>query len=326
MNSLTSHTSQTSHPDAQSVGDLVGRAFQIYRANITQWFRFLLFPTIFVLVSRIMVQSATAFMSAEKSSPLLVSIVVVLFGAACLTLLVARWLLLLRQLALVRIVNGLSSDLKDALKVVSGRQGALIAIGAFLVLMVSVTSVIFFLFVILCAFLFKRGSPLSFIPILLVYGSMFGWFISLGFIHASGFLISCAAVCEKQRISQVIGRGFSLSGRAFFRTLLGGFLIMITIVLLGPPLWLPVFVFCALDAFRMGFEGSGNSLPFHWQVLWSTWESLVDMVVWPICFIFFGLYYADMKVRQEGQDLSDNLAKLKTEYQSLLDGEVGSTA
>ncbi len=280
------------------------------------------------MVGRILVQGSTGLLAADKTSSSIGALATVVFGVALLGLLVARWFLLLRQLSLVRVVNSLSDNPELALKVVSSRQGALISIVLLLVTLVLLSTVACGTFIILSAFLFKRGSPLSFIPILVVYGSMFTWMISLAFIHAAGFLVFCAAVCEKQRISKVIGKGLSLSGRSFLRTLLGGFLIMVTIVVMGPPLWLPVFIICVADAFRMGYDATGGAIPFHWQVLWSTWESLIDMIVWPICFIFFGLYYADMKIRQEGQDLADNLAVLRIAYEAKEgpNGESVSTA
>lgn len=274
-----------------------------------------------------MIQGATTLLAAEKTTGAVIGIVGMLFFVACLVFIVARWFLLLRQLSLVRLVNGSSENLQESLKFVIGRQGALVVIGLAIVISLILASIACGLFVILCAFLFKRGSPLSFVPIIMVYGSFFAWCISVGFIQAAGFLVACAAVCEKERISQVIAKGVSLSGRAFFRTLLGGFLIMVAVSALGPPLWLPVFVVCIADAFRMGFENHSSAIPFHWLVLWSTWESLIDMIVWPVCFIFFGLYYSDMKIRQEGQDLTDNLTKLQNSYRSMLsDGEIGNTA
>lgn len=325
---MNSPTTKGTQPDAQSVGDLVGRAFQIYRANIAGWFKFLLYPTIFVLVARVLFQVSSSGVLASKASAGSKTFMVLLFGIASLVALAARWFLYLRQLAIVRVVNGLSAELVDAMKVVSKRQGALLAVGFLVAFLIIGVSIACGLAVIVSAFLFRKGSPLAFVPIIMVYASLFSWLVSIGFVYTAAFLVSCAAVCEKIPISQVIAKGLSLSLRAFPRTLLGGFLITTAITILGPSLYLPVIIFCALDAFRLGYDASGGNLPLHWQILWSAWESIVDMVIWPVCFIFYGLYYADMKVRQEGQDMADELAVLKIRYESenSPDTGIGSTA
>lgn len=325
---MNSPTTKGSQPDAQSVGDLVGRAFQIYRANIASWFRFLLIPTIFVLIARVLFQVSSSGVMASKASAGSKGLMLLLFCVASLLAMGARWFLYLRQLAIVRVVNGLSSDLLDSLRLVMKRQGALLAVGFVVILLIIGISIACGVTVVASAFLFRKGSPLAFVPIIIVYASFFSWLIAMGFVYTATFLVSCAAVCEKIPISQVISKGMSLSIRAFRRTLLGGFLITVTIVVLGPPLYLPVIIFCAVDAFRLGYEASGSSLPLHWQILWSAWESIVDMVVWPVCFIFYGLYYNDMKVRQEGLDMSNELAVLKVRYESETspDAGIGSTA
>jgi len=325
---LNSPTTKAPHPDAQSVGDLVGQAFQIYRANIAVWFKFLLFPTIFVLFARVLFQVSTAGMAAGKAGGGGQEFMVLLFGIASLTALGARWFLYLRQMALVRVVNGLSNDLIDAFKVVVNRQGALVAVGFLVVLLVIAVSAACGLTVVASAFLFRKGSPLAFVPIIMVYASLLSWLVSIGFVYTVSFLVSCAAVCEKIPISQVIGKGLKLSARSFPRTLLGGFLITATLTVLGPPLWLPVIIYYALDALRIGYDASGGTLPLHWQIIGAAWESIVDMVVWPVCFIFYGLYYADMKIRQEGQDMADELAILKISYDAdnTPDASLGSTA
>ncbi|MDX2106022.1 MAG: hypothetical protein SFY67_06430 [Candidatus Melainabacteria bacterium] len=265
---------------------------------------------------------------ASKASAGTKGLMVLLFCVASLIALGARWFLYLRQLAIVRIVNGLSTELFDSLKVVMKRQGALLAVGFIVCLLIIGISIACGLTVVTSAFLFRKGSALAFVPIIIVYASFFSWLVAMCFVYTATFLVSCAAVCEKIPISQVISKGLSLSIRAFRRTLLGGFLITVAIVILGPPLYLPVIVFCAVDAFRIGYDAAGANIPLHWQILWSAWESIVDMVVWPVCFIFYGLYYADMKVRQEGQDMVDELAVLKVRYESESspDAGIGSTA
>jgi len=310
---LNSPTTKGIQPDAQSVGDLVGQAFQIYRANIASWFKFLLFPTVFVLIARVLFQVSSAGIVTGKASGSK-ELMILLFCVASLLAIGARWFLYLRQLALVRIVNGFSNDLIEASKAVIKRQGALIAVGFLIVLLIIGVSIACGTAVVASAFLFKKGSALAFVPIILVYASFFSWLVAMGFIHTALFLVSCAAVCEKDPISRVIAKGLSLSARAFPRTLLGGFLITVAITILAPSLYLPLIIFCAADAFRLGYDASGGNLPFHWQVLWSAWESIVDMIVWPVCFIFYGLYYADMKVRQEGQDMADELAALRMKF------------
>ena len=55
------------------------------------------------------------------------------------------------------------------------------------------------------------------------------------------------------------------------------------------------------------------------QIVSQVWEQLVSMIVTPISFTCFGLYYCDLRMRQEGLDLIERVQVMQAENNSELE-------
>ena len=76
-----------------------------------------------------------------------------------------------------------------------------------------------------------------------------------------------------------------------------------------------VFDDSALEFFRHGMSAEHladpTKVPMYILVLTQAWESLVNMLLWPVTWLTYGLYYYDLRVRQEGLDVLQNLRLLE---------------
>ena len=233
-------------------------------------------------------------------------------------MLAGKWLLMVKQLAFVRLASGFSQTLDDALKVVRSRQWSMAAV--FLLIAFTMLAVAALWTVELMAAAFVAKDRSGAIPgILAMFIGATGMIASTGFISVVLFLALSAVACEKQRATSLISKVFSLASKSFFRTLFMGIVISVTISCLSSPLWLPVLVFLLVDSIRMGAEIAGE-MPIHWHILISTWESLIDILVWPVTFLAYGAYYNDLRVRNEGLDVLNSLDKIKQQQEEKVRG------
>src|SRR5262249_17529031 len=109
----------------QSVGDLIGRAFRVYRRNIPLFFKVLLGPTIFATGGALGLQWAITYGVSPESThtislPLLFGVIV----CSLVIVAIAKWVLVVRQLAFVRIMAGFAGDYPTAYQFVAQRKWA----------------------------------------------------------------------------------------------------------------------------------------------------------------------------------------------------------
>ncbi|MBZ0186520.1 MAG: hypothetical protein K8F91_09755 [Candidatus Obscuribacterales bacterium] len=299
---LDNYTQNNTLNDTQSVGDLIGRAARVYRSNILDWFPLLLWPTVLSAIGRAMFQGG---ISAFSDMPGLSSML--LLGAISLTgaigTLIAKWILLVRQLSFVRLSNGYANSLAEALAFVKGRQWSLAGAIALMYFMIIAMAAIWGLEILASALLFRQGSLLVIASIIGIIVGFCGGTISIMFAYFAAFLVLSGIACDSADTTDLISSGFRLAGRQLWRTLLVGNLIWLAIMVLAIPFWLPIFAFLGVDALRLGPEAFQADIPIHWAILLTAWESLIDVVVWPIAFLAYGFYYYDLKLKQEGVDM-----------------------
>jgi hypothetical protein len=89
-------------------------------------------------------------------------------------------------------------------------------------------------------------------------------------------------------------------------------MIWLTVFVIATPLWLPIWLVLGVDMVRLGPEAfTGTSVPLHWNLILSVWESLIDMICAPVSYLCYGFFYYDLRLRSEGVDLVQNLDTLK---------------
>jgi hypothetical protein len=294
----------------QTIGDLVGRAVRVYRANIRHWAPLLLWPTITVLIGRVIYQ--TSAFSFQQNQSQLPALGFLLSGLSIV--IVGKWWLSLKLLAFVRLSNRFANSLDDAMSYMKRRKWKLAGIAVLCLTIFSAVSTLWMLEIIAAAVLLK----ISMIPAVfaMVFGFL-GFVVSFAFIIFAFFLSIAALACEDSGVTTLLSRGFTLSSKNFWRTMWCGLIAAITVNLIATPLWLPISVLGSLDAVRAG--GAMQGLPLHWQVTVVAWETLIEMITQPILLLAYGFYYYDLRLRYEGVDVLECLETIKLKQRALLE-------
>jgi hypothetical protein len=297
----------------QSVGDLVGRSFRIFRRHVPLFFKVLLAPTIVATVGSLGIQWVANYGINTKHSVYLgVAIAVGLISL--LVLIAGKWLLTMRQLAFVRMTAGYALDYESAAKFVDERKWSVLAIYCLAVVGLFASTVGWIILMALIAVL-ARGSTGA--MALLVLGEILctaGLFLSIGVIFMVSYMILCVVACEEVNISTAVSRGYSLILGDFWRSWSFAMLLITAVSSLLYPLSLPLLFLTFGDAIQQNVVSDldNYTLPVYVMVINQVWESLVNMMIWPVAFMAYGLYYYDLRIRQEGLDITRTLDELES--------------
>ncbi len=295
----------------QTTGDLIGRAIRVYRRNMLRWAPLLILPTVVVLIGRVIYHVSAPLIKTDTWTAILgicLAVAVVLTG---------KWWLLIKLLSFVRLTTGFASSLQQASVDIRSRKWQIAGIFGIWLLVLTAVSSVWILELIAATVLLK----VIVLPALLaVFLGVLGFFMTTAFLIFALFLSFVTLACEKEGVSAYLSRGFGMATKSFLRTLVCGIAIGITVNALAMPLWIPVSLAGALDAIRTGNTlSSATTIPIHWQVMLSVWETLIEMITQPIYCLAFGFYYYDLRLRFEGIDLTEALANLKLKQPPLLD-------
>lgn len=300
----------------QSVGDLIGRAFRVYRRNIPLFFKVLLGPTIFATIGSLGLQWAVTYgVTPEPTQGMSLPLLAALIIVSIIILLAAKWILAVRQLAFVRMMAGFASDYATAYDYVARRKWMVLALYLSGVALMVAAFVVWVLEMALMALLPRFGLAMAIFTVFGVLIGAFGLLGSVCLIVLVGFLVFSAAACEDVPLTMLISRGLSLTLNDFGRSLGFGVLLVIAITAISYPLTLPVVILSLVDMFREGISSEtivgSYRMPFYLMVVGQVWESLVNMLLWPVIFMAYGLFYYDLRLRQEGLDLTMRLDALQ---------------
>lgn len=292
-----------------SIGDLIGRAIRVYRINVIEWAKVLIWPTVAITLGRGMVAAGAAGIGKDMSMQGIAMLVLMLLGMG--VTLIARWFLVVRILSFVRLSTGFAQNLTEAVAYTKKRMWSILGV---IVLTISVAMAVVTLWLLeIVASIFLYNVIV--IPAIIgIVAGVIGIVVSLGFVFIAMEVALCAMACEQGSITTLISKAFAMCSKVVFRALGAGFMIWLTVFVLATPLWLPIWLVLGVDMVRLGPEAfTGNSVPLHWNLLLSVWESLIDMVCAPISYLCYGFFYYDLRLRSEGVDLVQNLDALKSE-------------
>lgn len=295
----------------QTTGDLVGRAVRVYRTNIRQWAPLLLWPTITVLLGRVIYQASAFYFQQNQSQFMLLGLLLLGFAVV----IIGKWWLCLKLLSFVRFANRFSSSLADAMAYMKRRKWTLAGITMLCLTIFTAVSILWMLEIIASGVLLKIAVGPAVIA--MVFGFL-GFLVSFAFIVFAFFLSVSALACEDSGVTSLLSRGFTLASKSFWRTMWCGFIAALTVNLIATPLWLPISLIGSVDAIRAG-SSTLQSLPLHWQVTIAVWETLIEMVTQPILVLAYGFYYYDLRLRYEGVDVLEALETIKLKQRALLE-------
>lgn len=297
----------------QSVGDLIGRAFRFYRINVPLVMQILMWPTVISIAGKVAMQWGFATIARKEWAAIIPAGTAI--GIGWIVTVIAIFYLTIRQLALVRIANGFSENFKEAYDFLHKRIWVIILLMLLGYLIACAAIGVWLVEMVLCALLFKAGTAMIVVGSVGFLIGIFGMTVSVLIFWLVGLVVLAVVACEDRGIGSVISRGFSLPMRDFGRTLLLGLLLFITVSALSYPLSLPAVGITFFEFFRHGMSAEHmtdpSKMPMYVLVLTQAWESLVNMLLWPVTWLTYGLFYYDLRVRQEGLDVLQNLRLLE---------------
>lgn len=297
----------------QSVGDLIGRAVRLYRKNYKIFFHVLLWPTVFLTAGKVAFHwglvNITAKADAKDWTQLGLAAVVALVGL--LSLFIVGFILQLRQLAFIRMAAGFSREYKDAYAYISRRKWSIIGLITLAYMAFFGTSIFWMIEMGICAAFFKVGNASTYGAFVgLVLGG-FGFFASLAVAGVALYLSLAVGACEELSIGSLFGRTMSLLFSNFWRSSFFCSLLFIVVLTISYPLSLPMVLVSIFEFVRQGmsteFLTDPQRMPFYYTLFNQSWESIVSIITWPISFMAVGLFYYDLRMRQEGIDLIDRI-------------------
>lgn len=296
---------------AQSVGDLIGRAVRLYRQNLLVIVQVLLLPSAGATLGKISLQWGIIHLRDLNAFLPAVAFCLVGFGLSFWFL----WILTLRQIALVRLLVGEEKDFATAYKGIKQRGWTTFCVFLLMHFMVVLNVALFVAELVLLA-VCANLAPVSGLALLLL--AVLGFLGSVAgalYVGLFAFLDFAMIALDHQKLGALLKEGAALIGRDLRRTTSFTILLMIVVAALVPPLALPLVGLSAFDAFKpshaaQAWLGIGKYSLFT-LVVAQAWESFVNMVIWPVMFFGYGFLYLDLKMRQYASDLVQNLERLQ---------------
>ncbi|CAN5359925.1 hypothetical protein BH11CYA1_BH11CYA1_24580 [soil metagenome] len=294
-----------------SIGDIVGRSFRIFRLNIKLIAQVLLLPTILLCGGRIGFILGLTHLSKGHTTLQDLPTWGVLTLVGLLLLFIGGFILYLRQMALVRVFTGFAANFPDADKFTGKRLWSLVGLGlatfAASILIILVLAVA----IGLCVALFAgKGLFLAAGVVGLVVSATAG-FLAILFMSIVGHMSISSMAIEKDDLGTIISHSIALSARSFGRSIIFYLVTTSAIALLAYPLSIPlvgiIIGYSVTQGIMTGAHHSASDLPIYLQIVSQIWEQIIGMIVAPISFTCFGLYYCDLRMRQEGLDLVERL-------------------
>ncbi|MCC6475298.1 MAG: hypothetical protein IT514_16310, partial [Burkholderiales bacterium] len=297
----------------QSIGDLIGRAFRVYRRHLPFFFKILLPPTIASTAGALGLQWAvTAAMSGDAAKPATIALMVGIIISSLIALLLSKWVLAIRQLAFVRMTTGFADTYPEAHAFTHSKRWVIVALYVLSIVTMSV---------VVGAWAIAMTATYSIInasPGLRVAGlflSTVGLIFALTLAVLTTLLVFSVTACENQSLGGYISRASELTMAGLWRSIGFGALMAVTLTAISYPLSLPVVLLSLFDIFQQGVAASESMLdtyrmPFYVMVISQCWESIINMLLWPVIFIAYGYFYYDLRLRQEGLDLARRLDSL----------------
>jgi hypothetical protein len=298
----------------ESVGDVIGRAVRLFRFNYAVIVQALFPPTIVFVGARTLLQ--WGFSQQSSFREIGAQIAICLLGL--LVAVWAIWRLTLIQLALMVQFTGAGGNFKEIYRAIEKKQVQVFHCWWLTWTALILNVIIWTLFCVSAAVLYSSlalsglsvGLAILVIGFITLIGLLGGTTLILAF-WILGVVISAS---ENEPFGKVCDDCLSYISRDFFRACYYVSAISICISAMVLPLSLPPIILGLMELSRYSIVHAGKHLaqvPFYLLVFGQVWESIVNMILWPIIYFSAGLYYRDLKIRQRASDVLQNLEKLK---------------
>ena len=295
-----------------SVGDVIGQAFRLCRANIKFLARIQLMPTIIELIGNLLIVVGAHSLASGDTSHIWQNLIMIVPGL--LLRLIGDFFLTMRHLAVIRWFTGFDSNYKDAYAYVWKRKFYLV-FAVLAIYMILSAAVLFWAIIMGVSLFLVKMKSLAILAGLGIFGSMFAMIFSIFGLSLPLVLLIPAIACESSDFSTLFGDGLNMTLRNFFRILGFSLLLAIAIYVLAAALdTVPIIVTLVEYARAIiagGAKGMPKTLNLYTSIFSSVWRSGSNMFVSPMVFVACGLFYADLRMRLEGLDLVKAIGKFK---------------
>jgi len=304
-----------------SIGDIIGRAFRIFRVNILLIAQALILPTVLLCIGRIGFVLGLTYFIKGKAQPE----VMITWGAAGLAgliiLLIGGFVLYIRQLSLVRLFTGFAPSFSEAYQFVKGRIWAIFGLGLAYLAAIIASAIVWSIVMALSLPLFAiKGMVGAVAGMMFLLLAVSGGIFTIIYIAIVAHMTMSSMAIESDDLGTLITHSGALTARAFFRSFIFLIVTALSVSLIAYPLSLPLVVIIMANSLSQGIMAGGvhgaSEVPIYIQVISQVWEQLISMVVGPITFICYGLYYCDLRMRQEGLDLIERVDSLELQSQA----------
>lgn len=292
---------------------------RFYRNNAQQFFQALLWPTVFLTLAKILFQwgithGSLRFDSKDWGGVVLAGAFVVV---GFLGLIVTSFFIQLRQMAFIRMANGFAETYREAYQFISGRKWRILGLGILGLLGFVGLFVFWMIEVSISTAFIKSGKTGAAVSAFGIGIGSFGMIVSFIIFALVAYMAYPVVACEDRSIGAWISRSFKLLFKDFWRALGFAILLAVAISLVSYPLSLPMVLLAVFEFFRQGMSAEyltdPSKTPFYWMVLNQTWESIINVILWPVTFLGFGLFYYDLRMRQEAIDLVQRVELIEKE-------------
>ena len=297
-----------------TVGDVVGQSFRLCRSQIKFLARIQLMPTIIELLGNLLIVVAAHNIASGDTSHIWQSLAILMPGL--FLRLLGEFFLTVRHLAVIRWFTGFSSNYKEAYDFVWSRKFYLVfAVTA--IYMMSTVAIVFWCVVMGVSLVFVKVKAMAIVAVIGALGSVAAMFASLLICTLPLVLIAPAIACESSDFTTVMGDGLKLTFGSLFRTLFFSGLLLVTVYVIAAALDSAPIILTLVEYIRAIITGGVHGIPktvnLYTQIFASVWRSGSNMFISPLVFVACGLFYADLRMRFDGLDLSRTLDKLKSD-------------
>jgi len=297
-----------------TVGDVIGHAVRLFRLNYAPIVQALFVPTMICVAGRTLFQwGISQHFSFQNLVPQ---------AATCLLglgiALWAVWRLSLLQLALMVQYVADGPNYKIAFKTIEQRQMQLF--NCFLIAWIAafVNVIVWSILAVGLSVVYSSTSNSTLgnlVAGVAICGiAIFGLICVTVLIIALWALALVVSSLENETFARVYEDCGGFIVKDFWRIVYFFCAIFCALMALLMPLYFPPLIVGLFEVSRYAIAHPGKhltQLPFYLLVLGQAWESIVNMIIWPIFYFSVGFFYRDLKMRQHASDVLQKLDNLK---------------
>ncbi|MCA9801145.1 MAG: hypothetical protein KC777_04125 [Cyanobacteria bacterium HKST-UBA02] len=297
-----------------SLGDLVGLAFRLFRADWKQFVARLFWPSLFS--SLCMYGTNWTLVHWINGRTLAVDwfVIHMLVMFACVVVVIlCQWEIALRSVALLRNTLAVSPSYEEGLAYARRRQWAVMIVYSISFLAPFIVGIVFGAMFVATVFVGQFGSAGLVASIALAFIEGLALVVVGSFAVLLTGLCFLVIACETLKVGEALRRGVYLALRYKWRGASFISLLFASIFSVNLGVFLPVVLLAIYHVYTSAASTATGQVefPFYIRALEVAETTVTSIVSVAIGMVGTGLYYRDMTLRVEGRDLIESLERLQ---------------